>query len=81
VRVAAAIRREMPRRAAAELVNGPLKAERRIDRSYVKGRDGDRINVVLRRRLQLRPAAALLAGLLRALVAALFGTEPIPQIA
>ena len=43
----AAIRREMKRRAAVELVIGHLKAEDRMYRNYLKGRDGDRINAVL----------------------------------
>jgi len=46
-RVTAAIRREMKRRAAVEPVIGHIKAEHRMDRNYLKGRDGDRINVVL----------------------------------
>ncbi len=71
--VTAAIRREMKRRAAVEPVIGHLKAEHRMDRNYLKGRDGDRINAVLAAAgynfsLLLR----WLAELLRALVAALF---------
>jgi transposase, IS5 family len=46
-RVTAAIRREMKRRAAVEPVIGHVKAEHRMDRNYLKGRDGDRINAVL----------------------------------
>jgi transposase, IS5 family len=46
-RVTAAIRREMRRRAAVEPVIGHVKAEHRMDRNYLKGRDGDRINAVL----------------------------------
>jgi len=46
-RVTAAIRREMRRRAAVEPVIGHLKAEHRMGRNYLKGRDGDRINAVL----------------------------------
>ena len=41
------IRREMKRRAAVEPVIGHLKAEHRMGRNYLKGRDGDRINAVL----------------------------------
>ena len=37
----------MKRRAAVEPVIGHLKAEHRMDRNYLKGRDGDRINAVL----------------------------------
>jgi len=46
-RVTAAIRREMKRRAAVEPVIGHIKAEHRMDRNYLKGRDGDRSNAVL----------------------------------
>jgi len=46
-RVTAPIRREMRRRAAVEPVIGHLKAEHRMGRNYLKGRDGDRINTVL----------------------------------
>jgi len=46
-RVTGAIRREMKRRAAVEPVIGHVKAEHRMDRNYLKGRDGDRINPVL----------------------------------
>ena len=41
------LRREMKRRAAVEPVTGHVKAEHRMDRNYLKGRDGDRINAVL----------------------------------
>ena len=46
-RATAAIRREMKRRAAVEHVIGHVKAEHRMERNYLKGRDGDRINAVL----------------------------------
>lgn len=46
-RTTAAIKREMKRRAAVEPVIGHIKAEHRMDRNYLKGRDGDRINAVL----------------------------------
>jgi IS5 family transposase len=46
-RVTKTIRREMKRRAAVEPVIGHLKAEHRLGRNYLKGRDGDRINAVL----------------------------------
>lgn len=46
-RVTAAIRREMKRRAAIEPVIGHVKSDHRMDRNYLKGRDGDRINAVL----------------------------------
>jgi IS5 family transposase len=37
----------MRRRAAVEPVIGHAKAEHRMGRNYLKGRDGDRINAVL----------------------------------
>ena len=46
-RVTAPIRREMRRRAAVEPVIGHMKAEHRMGRNHLKGRDGDRINAVL----------------------------------
>jgi IS5 family transposase len=46
-RVTAAIRREMKRRAAIEPVIGHVKSDHRMDRNYLKGRDGDRANAVL----------------------------------
>lgn len=46
-RTTASIKREMKRRAAIEPIIGHLKAEHRMDRNYLKGRDGDRINAVL----------------------------------
>jgi transposase, IS5 family len=46
-RVTKPIRREMRRRAAVEPVIGHLKADHRMDRNYLKGRDGDRANAVL----------------------------------
>jgi len=46
-RVTQSIRREMKRRAAVEPVIGHLKAEHRMDRNYLKGRNGDRANPVL----------------------------------
>jgi IS5 family transposase len=68
-RVTTAIRREMKRRAAVEPVIGHIKAEHRMDRNHLKGRNGDRINAVLAAAgynfsLLLR----WLASLLRALV-------------
>lgn len=46
-RTTATIKREMKRRAAVEPVIGHVKAEHRMDRNYLKGREGDRINAVL----------------------------------
>ena len=37
----------MKRRAAIEPVIGHVKAEHRMDRNYLKGREGDRVNAVL----------------------------------
>jgi transposase, IS5 family len=80
-RVTAAIRREMKRRAAVEPVIGHIKAEHRMDRNYLKGREGDRINAVLAAAgynfsLLLR----WLAELLRALILALVDTLTPPLI-
>src|SRR5438105_5016 len=74
------IRREMRRRAAVEPVIGHTKAEHRMGRNYLKGRDGDRINAVLAAAgynfgLLLR----WLGGLLRALLQALFTALSDPQ--
>jgi transposase, IS5 family len=76
-RVTATIRREMKRRAAVEPVIGHMKAEHRMDRNYLKGREGDCINAVLAAAgynfsLLLR----WLEALLRALIATL--TQPPP---
>jgi IS5 family transposase len=79
-RVTATIRREMKRRAAVEPVIGHLKAEHRMGRNYLKGRDGDRINAVLAAAgynfaLLLR----WLRRLLRALIQILFAPPLCPQ--
>ena len=71
--VTATIRREMKRRAAVEPVIGHMKAEHRMDRNYLKGYDGDRINAVLAAagynfRLLLRWLAELLRALVTLLV-------------
>ena len=81
-RITAAIRREMKRRAAVEPMIGHIKAEHRMDRNYLKGREGDRINAVLAAAgynfgLLLR----WLAELLRALIRALAQTVRQPHIA
>jgi len=78
-RVTKTIRREMKRRAAVEPVIGHLKAEHRLGRNYLKGRDGDRINAVLAAAgynfsLLLR----WLGGLLRALIK-LLADDALPQ--
>ncbi len=81
-RVTASIRREMKRRAAVEPVIGHVKAEHRMNRNYLKGRKGDRMNAVLAAAgynfgLLLR----WLAELLRALIRTFVKTGPVPQIA
>ncbi len=75
-RVTRPIRREMKRRAAVEPVIGHTKAEHRMGRNYLKGRDGDRSNAVLAAAgynfsLLLRWLARLLCALIRALFPAL----------
>jgi IS5 family transposase len=79
-RVTAPIRREMKRRAAVEPVIGHVKAEHRMGRNYLKGRDGDRINAVLAAAgynfsLLLRWLKRLLCALIRALLAAPQGAQ------
>jgi transposase, IS5 family len=81
-RTTATLRREMKRRAAVEPVIGHIKAEHRMDRNHLKGRDGDRINAVLAAAgynfsLLLR----WLAALLRALIAMLAIPGGKPQTA
>jgi IS5 family transposase len=81
-RVTAAIRREMKRRAAVEPVIGQIKAEHRMERNYLKSREGDRINAVLAAAgynfsLLLR----WLAALLRALLAVFFEPAAVAQVA
>ncbi len=71
-RVTRPIRREMKRRAAVEPVIGHVKAEHRMGRNYLKGRDGDRSNAVLAAAgynfsLLLRWLARLLRALIRVL--------------
>ena len=75
-RVTKPIRREMKRRAAVEPVIGHTKAEHRMGRNYLKGRDGDRINAVLAAAgynfaLLLRWLARLLRALFQALATTL----------
>jgi IS5 family transposase len=80
-RVTKAIRREMKRRAAVEPVIGHVKAEHRMDRNYLKGREGDRANAVLAAAgynfsLLLRWLAELLRALFQALAAPTFAAQP-----
>lgn len=63
----------MKRRAAVEPVIGHVKAEHRMDRNFLKGRDGDRFNAVLAAAgyncsLLLRWFAELLRALLVAIL-------------
>jgi IS5 family transposase len=72
-RVTKPIRREMKRRAAVEPVIGHVKAEHRMGRNYLKGRDGDRANAVLAAAgynfsLLVRWFEALLCALIRAIL-------------
>src|SRR5690242_3232239 len=80
-RVTKPIRREMRRRAAVEPVIGHAKAEHRMGRNYLKGRDGDRINAVLAAAgynfgLLLRWLARLLRALFQALFTAVADAQP-----
>jgi IS5 family transposase len=79
-RVTKSIRREMKRRSAVEPVIGHVKEEHRMDRNYLKGRDGDRANAILAAAgynfsLPIRWFEALL----RVLIAAIIGNRRLPQ--
>lgn len=75
-RTTATIKREMKRRAAIEPVIGHVKAEHRMDRNYLKGRQGDRINAVLAAAgYNFSLLIRWLAELLRALIL-LVATDP-----
>jgi IS5 family transposase len=79
-RVTKTIRREMRRRAAVEPVIGHVKAEHRMDRNYLKGRDGDHANAVLAAAgynfsLLLRWFEALLRVLIEALLRTPFAAQ------
>jgi transposase, IS5 family len=80
-RTTAAVKREMKRRAAVEPVIGRLKADHRMDRNYLKGQDGDRINAVLAAagfnfHLLLRWLAALLRPIFLAALQSLVSPQP-----
>jgi hypothetical protein len=64
-RVTKAMRREMRGRAAIEPMIGHLKAEHRMGRNYLKGRDGDRINGRLQRVLRIKNVRIPRSGLLQ----------------
>jgi IS5 family transposase len=81
-RTTAALKREMKRRAAIEPVIGHIKAEHRMDRNYLKGRDGDRINAVLAAAgFNFSLLLRWLAEILRALIAILDLAVRRPQTA
>jgi IS5 family transposase len=81
-RTTAAIKREMKRRAAIEPVIGHVKAEHRMDRNFLKGRQGDRINAVLAAAgFNFSLLLRWLAELLRAFIQALTEARPTPRIA
>ncbi len=81
-RVTQSIRREMRRRAAVEPVIGHVKAEHRMDRNYLKGRDGDRANAVLAAAgYNFSLLIRWFEALLRALIAAILRTPFAVQIA
>jgi len=80
-RVTKAIRREMRRRAAVEPVIGHMKGEHRMERNYLKGRDGDRANAVLAAAgynfgLLLKWFEAFLRALITALLRAVLIAQP-----
>ena len=72
----------MKRRAAVEPVIGHVKAEHRMDRNHLKGRQGDRINAVLAAAgFNFSLLLRWLAEHLRALIRALAETLQPPQTA
>jgi transposase, IS5 family len=80
-RVIKAIRREMRRRATVEPMIGHIKAEHRMERNYLKGREGDCTNAVLAAAeynfaLLLRWFEALLRALFRALLRTVIIAQP-----
>ena len=80
-RVTKPIRREMKRRAAVEPVIGHVKAEHRMDRNYLKGRDGDRANAMLAAAgYNFALLVRWLRRFLRALINALFPAITAAQI-
>ena len=80
--VTRSIRREMRRRAAVEPVIGHLKAEHRLERNYLKGRDGDRANAVLAAAgYNFKLLVRWFEALLRTSIQALLRVTCAPQIA
>jgi IS5 family transposase len=81
-RTTAALRREMKRRAAIEPVIGHLKAEHRMGRNHLKGREGDPINAVLAAvGYNFSLLRRWLAAPLCALISMLVGCGPSRQLA
>ena len=79
-RVTKANRREMRRMAAIEPVIGHIKDEHRMERNYLKGRDGDRANAVLAAAgynfaLLLRWFEALLRALIQVILKTAFAAQ------
>jgi IS5 family transposase len=78
------IKKELRRRSAIEAVIGHMKTDGRLDRNFLKGRDGDRINAILvgagyNYRLVLKWLRILLARIMAAILKAmpLLPTTPI----
>ena len=67
------IRREMKRRAAVEPVIGHVKAEHRMERNYLKGRDDERANAVLAAGYNFSLLIRWFENLLRTLITTLLG--------
>ena len=81
-RVTKVIRRQMRRRAAIEPVIGHVKAEHRMGRNYLKGRDGDRANAVLAAAgYNFSLLIRWFEWLLRALVLILWRASRMPRLA
>lgn len=80
-RTTAVIKREMKRRAAVEPVIGHLKAEHRMDRNHLKGRNGDRANAILAAAgYNFSLLIRWLAAIWRALILLIAGTRPSPVV-
>ncbi len=81
-RATPALKREMKRRAAIEPIIGHMKAEHRMDRNYLKGRHGDRINAILAGAgFICSPLLRWLGRFFRTLIQALFPDDPLPKSA
>ncbi len=75
-----AIKRELRRRSAIELVIGHMKSDGYLDRNYLKGRDGDHTNAVLSAvGYNLRLILAWLRQLLRLILIAIRGDRSPPS--